>query len=96
MKTLLILILLAALGGAMAFTRPTEADFKGYLLSKAAQGSEREIVAFIGGTQFNNRILWISVEQDGKTLYIGALSHWFAREDFPSKWEIQKAPKFPS
>jgi hypothetical protein len=23
---------------------------------------------------------------------VGALSHWFAREDFPGRWEIHKSP----
>ncbi|MCC6424729.1 MAG: hypothetical protein IT447_14740 [Phycisphaerales bacterium] len=100
MKSFIILVLLAALAGAMTYTKPTEADFKSYVMQRVIQGSENKLEQFTAAIQvkgfldtckYKNYFLWSTVSKDDKTIYVGALSHWFAREDFPGRWEITKS-----
>lgn len=101
MKSFIILVLLAALAGAMAFTRPSEADFKQYVLQRVQESSDNKLEQFTAGLQvmgfldsckYQNYFLWSTISRDGKVIYVGALSHWFAREAFPGRWEVQKSP----
>ena len=88
MKTAIIFLLTLALLAAAFFTRPSEADFKRYIVEKQTQGDSGILKA--GWDQFqaeeftkectvNNHILWTDVKKDGKTVYTGAFSHWFNR-----------------
>ena len=90
MKSAIIFILLIALVGAAALTKPGEDDFKRFVAAKATQADSNIIKAgwdqyqadeFVKKCTFNNRILWMSVQQDGKTIYTGAFSHWFNRAE---------------
>lgn len=101
MKSFIILLLLAALAAAMAFTKPAEADFKSYVLQRVMEGSENkleqftatlQVKGFLDSCKYQNYFLWSTISKDGKVIYVGALSHWFAREDFPGRWEIHKSP----
>ena len=90
MKSAIIFLLLMALLGAAALTKPSEEDFKRFIVAKTTQGDSNILKAgwdqfqadeFVKKCTFNNRILWTSVQQDGKTIYTGAFSHWFNRDE---------------
>lgn len=85
MKTLLISLLALALVGAGAMTRPARRDFLLYLLdqrvARTASWTQADIDSadkLAKSVTFRNRFLWTTVEKDGKVVYVGALSHWFA------------------
>ena len=96
MKTAIMFLLSIALCAAAFFTRPSEADFKQYIINQKTQGDsnvlkqgldEYRAEAFLKQCTFNNRVLWTDVQQDGKTVYTGAFSHWFNRGTI--KTEVQ-------
>jgi len=99
MKSAIIFVLLLALLGAAALTRPREEDFKRFVVAKATQNDSNIIKAgwdqyqadeFIKKCTFNNRFLWTSVQQDGKTIYTGAFSHWFNRAEVAKHVQAMK------
>jgi hypothetical protein len=88
MKSLLILVLLVALGAAAFFTRPTEADFQTYyrqqadskdaglldtLFNPSAPGN------YLKQVTYKNYLLFATIEYKGQTQYTGVFSHWFKR-----------------
>ena len=88
MKTILILVLSAALVASAYFTRPTQADFKEYADKTlfppsgsvlAQLGRDAKLQSFLNDCHFKDRYLWVEVEKDGKLAYTGAFSHWFDR-----------------
>jgi hypothetical protein len=88
MKSLLILILLVALGAAAFFTRPTKDDFERYVVAESTKGDTNVFSAgwdkmqsenFVNSLTFKNHLLWVDVQQNGQTVYTGAFSHWFNR-----------------
>ena len=90
MKSAIIFVLLIALVGAAALTKPGEEDFKRFIVAKSTQNDSNILKAgwdqyqadeFVKKCTFNNRILWTSVQQDGKTIYTGVFSHWFNRAE---------------
>jgi len=90
MKSAIIFLLLMALLGAAALTKPSEDDFKRFVTAKSTQADSNIIKAgwdqyqadeFVKTCTFNNRILWMSVQQNGQTIYTGAFSHWFNRAE---------------
>lgn len=87
MKSFIIFLLLAALLAAAFFTRPTEADFTRYITQEKAAGQTNLIKVgwaqfqadqYVQGCTFNNRLLWVDVQRNGKTIYTGAFGHWFS------------------
>jgi hypothetical protein len=92
-KTLIILVLLVVVAGGAALSRPTPADFKGYLKSHA-EASQTNIVGrvaadvyadqYVKNCDFKNRLLWTTVEHGGQPAYVGAFNHW---------WESSAAKK---
>src|SRR5438477_203019 len=87
MKTLIIVVLLVALGTGAALSRPSEASFQAMyktkadseakgLVEKVFEGSKTE--NYLKHCTYKNRIFWADVEHDGQTIYTGAFSHWFA------------------
>ena len=88
MKSAIIFVLLLALAAAAFFTRPSEADFKRYIVETQTQGDSNVLKAgwdqyqadqFVQHCTVSNRLFWTNVTQDGKTIYTGAFSHWFNR-----------------
>lgn len=84
MKTLIILILFAALIAVAHFTRPSERSFQTAITQNlqdraAAEGSHKSIdtEAFLKDLTYKDRFLWVDVQRDGRTLYTGAFAHWF-------------------
>lgn len=88
MKTLLILILVVALSSAAFFTRPSRADFETFIVQQSTRGDtnffstgwdKMQAESFAKSVDFNDRFLWVDVQQNGTTIYTGAFSHWFNR-----------------
>jgi hypothetical protein len=88
MKSFLILILLLALAAAAFFTRPSKDDFEQYVVTQSTAGDTNFFSAgwdkmqaenFVNSVQFNDRYLWVDVEQNGNSIYTGAFAHWFNR-----------------
>jgi hypothetical protein len=99
MKSAIIFILLMALVGAAAFTKPSEDDFKRFVTARSTQADSNIIKAgwdqfqadeFVKSCTFNNRILWMSVQQNGQTIYTGAFSHWFNRAEVAKRMKTVK------
>jgi hypothetical protein len=100
MKSLLILILTVALAGGAWLSKPSEQSFRELVKRKAGEQGKRdrgllEIVfggkksksdQFLSGCRFHDRVLWRTVEKDGKTIYTGVFNVWF-----PSDLKIEKA-----
>ncbi len=86
MKTVLITALALALVAAAMLTRPARRDFMLYLLDQRVPPAGSWSAADIEATDkiahevtFKNRLLWTTVEKDGKAVYTGVFSHWFPR-----------------
>jgi hypothetical protein len=88
MKSFLIVILLLALAAAAFFTRPSKDDFEKYVVAQSTAGDTNFFSAgwdkmqaehFVNNVQFNDRYLWVDVEQNGASIYTGAFAHWFNR-----------------
>jgi hypothetical protein len=86
MKTLVILILVVVLCGGAFLSRPNQQQFKAYLTNQYAKGSTNPLSQFLSGaradqfirgSEFKDRLLWVDVQKDGKTVYTGAFSTWF-------------------
>ena len=91
MKTFLIFLLGVLLLASAVFTRPSEVSLRDYLTDAPSRTrpsvtlpgppggplSESETDAFLAGCTISDRILWVSVQKDGRTLYTGAFAHWF-------------------
>ena len=93
MKSLLILILLVISCGGAFLSKPSEQSFKDMIHKKmdSAQGKDGLVQAiFRGGKsrgdaylescKYQDRVLWATVERDGKKVYTGAFSTWFAHD----------------
>jgi len=45
------------------------------------------------GFEFKDRVLWVEVVKDGRTVYTGVLSHWIKHEELPA---LKTDPKLAS
>ena len=88
MKTAIIFLLLLALLGGAALSKPSEDDFKRFIVAKTAQKDENFLQAgidqakadlFVQNCTLTNRIFWVNVQQNGQTIYTGAFAHFFNR-----------------
>jgi hypothetical protein len=88
MKSALIFVLAVALGAAAFFTRPSQGDFQRFITDQSTRGDagvlktgwdQLKADQFVKNCTFNDRLLWVDVQQNGKTVYSGAFSHWFSR-----------------
>ncbi len=86
MKSFIIFALLAGLGAAAFFTRPSQADFQKFLVTKATNDDhnifskgwdEMRAKGFANSCTYNDRYLWVNVQKNGNTLYTGAFGHFF-------------------
>jgi hypothetical protein len=92
MKTFIILILLLLLAVGSYLSKPSQADFakmihqtmdekkKTDLIQLILHGNKSKADAFLDACKFNDHILWTDVEHDGKKIYTGVFSHWFASD----------------
>jgi hypothetical protein len=91
-KSLIILILLLVIAAGAFLSRPKAADFKPFIKQKIeatnGQGNVvKQVLTDVEADQFvqqctiNDRLLWVTVKKDGKTIYTGAFNHWFQSGD---------------
>ena len=97
MKSFIIVILLLALVAAAYFTRPSQDDFKRFVVQQNTKNDRGffaktidQTVAeqFANGCTYRDRYLWTDVQRDGKTVFSGAFAHWFSHAAV--KDQIQK------
>ena len=99
MKTLLILILSIVAAGGAWLSKPSEQSFRQMVRKKAESQpkDDRTVIdvifkkkdkteQFLSDVTFKDRVLWVTVEKEGKTLYTGVFNTWF-----PSDLKIEKA-----
>jgi cytochrome c-type biogenesis protein CcmE len=91
MKTIIILVLAAALVAGLFLSKPTQADFTAYMSAQpqAAQRSAKAVGAeilngILGNATastmvYNDHVLWATEDQNGQTQYYGVFSHWFKK-----------------
>jgi HD-like signal output (HDOD) protein len=82
MKSLLILLLSAALLAAAFFTRPSPEDCQTFLAKQHSEEKLSEKLAdFFGRHKYavKDNYLWVEVQKDGKPVYVGAFGHFFER-----------------
>lgn len=89
-KSLIIFTLLLALAAGAFLSRPKPEEFKPFIKSKIAAkdaGLGGQILAdmktesYLKSCTINDRLLWVSVERDGKAVYTGAFNTWFGPSD---------------
>jgi hypothetical protein len=82
-KSLIILVLLVLLCGGAYLSRPGQKDFEDYVRSQMTGTTENPIMRLIAGARLESfiesctlkdRYLWVTVEQEGKTQFVGAFS----------------------
>ena len=93
MKTLLILLLLVVSCGGAFLSRPSEQSFRDMIHRKMDTGEGKDGIvqtllrggksrgdAYLESCKYQNKVLWATVERDGKKIYTGAFSTWFETE----------------
>jgi len=81
MKTILILLLSAALGAAAFLTRPSSDAAQAFVKQQERKQSLLERMLHHKQYAVRDRVLWVDVECDGKIVYTGAFSHFFPRTE---------------
>lgn len=85
-KSLIIVVLFVFLLGGAFLSRPSQADFKRYVTDQSTANDHNFLTVgwdrlqsdqFVQRCTFNDRLLWVDVQKDGKTIYTGAFGHWF-------------------
>lgn len=100
MKSFIILILLLILAAGSALSKPSAADFKSYIQSRA-QNSQTSFIgkmgadvyadAYVSDCQFKNRFFWETVSKGGKDVYVGCFNHWFGPDQLQDiKQDLKK------
>jgi hypothetical protein len=95
MKSFIILVLSILLAGGAWLSKPSERSFRAMVTKKLGQetikseGGDFNIVfgkkpdaaeKFLSECKFKDRVLWTTVEKDGKTIYTGAFATWFGSD----------------
>ena len=102
MKTFIILVLILLLAAAAFFTRPSESSFRDMVKLQAEQKSGNFVEDLFSGMSsesylddctYKDKFLWTEIEKDGKTIYLGAFSHWF--EKGADKVKVKKTTGTP-
>jgi hypothetical protein len=87
-------VLVLALGGGAWLSKPSETSFGDMIHKKMASGGSQkdDLVqlilhggkgkadVFLQSCQYHDHVLWATVERDGKRIYTGAFSTWFAND----------------
>lgn len=100
MKSLLILILSVVSCGGAYLSRPSEQSFRELVQRKMESGDKDSLAQVIFGAgkverflaecKYQDRILFATVERDGKKIYTGAFNTWFANEQI-RQLQLEKA-----
>lgn len=86
-KSLIILVLSVLLCGGAYLSRPNKQDFEKYVRAQLEQKTNNPIArwiangrieSYIESCTFKDRYLWVTVEQEGQTRFVGAFSHFWA------------------
>lgn len=92
MKTFIILVLASLLAVGSYLSKPSESEFrkmihetmdnqkKGDLLQMILHGGKGKADTFLDSCKFNDHLFWCDIERDGKKIYTGVFSHWFASD----------------
>lgn len=81
-KSLIIFVLTILLVGGAFLSRPTEPDFEKYLQANKSKDNSNWLDRLFSRGQknytFKDRYLWVTIEQDGKTTFVGAFSTFWS------------------
>lgn len=87
MKNALIVILSMALAVGAFLSRPTEDDFDEFVQAHGIRDQRPWPAKLLRpsskrrnpltGAEFCDRVLWVEIRKDGKTLYAGLFNHWW-------------------
>jgi len=95
MKSFIILILSILLAGGAWLSKPSEQSFRAMVNKKlgaqtsGSDAGEYNIVfgkrkdpaeQFLSECKIKDRVLWMNVEKDGKTIYTGVFATWFGSD----------------
>lgn len=85
-KSLIILVLTVLLCGGAYLSRPDKQDFDKYVREQLESKTNNPIARWIANGRiesyietcdFKDRYLWVTVEQQGQTRFVGAFSHFW-------------------
>lgn len=88
-KSLIILVLLILLSAGAFVSRPKPADFKPFIKQKMEQNAKGlggrlladfRVDNYVDRCTISDRLLWITVERDGKRVYTGAFNRWWGND----------------
>jgi hypothetical protein len=87
-KSFIILLLLLALSAGAFLSRPKPADFKPFVKQQVEQNAKGlgkiwadfSVDRYLESCTINDRLLWVSVQREGKTVYTGAFNHWWGND----------------
>jgi hypothetical protein len=91
MKSLIILVLAAALVAGLFLSKPTQADFTAFMSSQSqvAQPSAKDVgkeilngilgQATAATLTYHDHVLWATEDQNGLPQYYGVFSHWYKK-----------------
>jgi hypothetical protein len=92
-KSLLILILLVISCGGAYLSKPSEQSFRDMIHNKMEKGDSKDGLvqlilrggkgradSFLDSCKYQDHVLWATVEREGKKIYTGAFSTWFAND----------------
>jgi hypothetical protein len=85
-KTAIILVLLVILCGGAFLSRPSKQAFETYVREQAKSAdsmfarmaAQWQVDGYLESIQFKDRYLFVTVEREGRTEYVGAFSNFFA------------------
>src|SRR5262245_49736718 len=88
-KSLIILVLTLALAAGAFLSRPSPSDFKPFIKQKFEQSTSNPVEKFVADMKaesfvkdctIKDRLLWVSVQKDGKSVYTGAFNQWWGSD----------------
>ena len=93
-KSLIILLLVIVLCAGAFLSRPKPAAFKPFLKQRMEQKAtslpgkvwaDFQVDQYVKSCTINDRLLWVTVERDGKRVYTGAFNRWWGDDPAISK-----------
>jgi hypothetical protein len=88
-KSLIILVLVVVLSAGAFVSRPKPAEFKPFIKQQIEQNAKSfggrlladfQVDRYVDISTINDRLLWVSVQREGKTVYTGAFNHWWGND----------------
>lgn len=88
-KTVIIFVLVLLLCGGAFLSRPGKPAFEAYFRDRVKSGEKNPLLALgldlvidhrLAAMQFKDRYLWVQVDENGKTAFVGAFSKFFPIE----------------